>query len=303
MAKIVIIGNSAAGFSCLEVLIREAPGNEVAVITKEEYPAYRKDLLLDYLAGNVEDKDIFLCSEDFYKRKNVNFYKNSELDRLDIKKQVVVLKNKTRINYDYLIITSGEEPNIPDIPGKNKDGVLGVYSLTDIKRIKEKLIVTDTVCIIGKLKFSVRLAEVIASKGKEVKIITEEAGEFAIEIEKTEVLKGVFPQELIGEGQLQALKLNNGKVIGTSLVLFCGNYIASADFLKEAALETKEGYILTDEAMRTNLENVFACGTIAKSRSLPEKEKLWKDSVDEGRLAAESLIKLIEKGELSCQKS
>lgn len=303
MAKVVIIGNSAAGFSCLEILIREAQGNEVTIITKEAYPAYKKDLLFDYLAGNIRDKDIFLCSEDFYKRKNVGYYKNSEVDRLDTKKRVILLKNKFRINYDYLIIASGEEPHIHDIPGKNKEGVFSVYSFTDIERIKEKLIVTDTVCIIGKLKFSTRLAEVIASKGKEIKIITEENNESGVVIDKTEIINGVSPQELIGEGQLQALKLNNGKVIGTSLALFCGNYIASADFIKGTTIENNNGYILTDEAMCTNLENVFACGTIAKIRNLPEKEKLWKDSVDEGSLAAESLIKLMEKGELLCQKS
>lgn len=295
MAKIVIIGNSAAGFSCLETLLREAPGNEITVISREEYPAYRKDLLLDYLAGNINGKDIFLCSEDFYKRKNVRFLKNSQADRIDTKKQLVILKNKVKLNYDYLIIASGEESNIPDIPGRNKDGVVGVSSLTDIERIKERLMVADTVCIIGKLKYSSRLAEVIVSQGKEVKIITEEDNAPDIGIDKTEIINRVFPRELIGDGQLQALKLSNGKVIGTELTLFYGNYAASSDFLKDAPVETEEGYVLTDGTMRTNIDNVFSCGRVAKSRGLPEKEKLWKDNVDEGGLAAEGLIRLAEK--------
>jgi len=303
MAKIVIIGNSAAGFSCLETLIREAAENEVTVITKEKYPAYRKDLLFDYLAGNIQEKDIFLCKEDFYKKKKVNYYKNSEIDRLDTKKQFVQLKDKSRINYDYLVIASGEETPIPDIPGKNKDGVFGVYSLTDIERIKDKLLIADVVCIVGKLRFSTRLAEIIACKGKEVKIITEESNDSGIVVEKTEIIAGFSPGELIGEGPLQALKLNNGKVIAVSLVLFCGNYIASTGFLKGTEVENNEGYVLTGREMATNLENIFACGTVAKERELPEKDKLWKDCVDEGSLAAESLIKLMEKGEMSCQKS
>lgn len=279
MAKIVIIGNSAAGFSACQTLINNSKTNEITVISQEEYPAYRRNLLIDYLEDSQKEEDIFLCGEDFYEKNSINLQKNSEVARLDTKKQFIVLKDKAKINYDYLIIASGQRAGIADIPGKNKDGVFAVNGLSDIKKIKDKLVVSNTICIIGEEKHCNRLAEVITAKDKEVKVISKESG--------------LMPKELIGESQLQALKLSNGKVIGTSLVLFVGSYIASTGFLRETDIATLNGYIITDEFMRTNLENVFACGSVVKNESSIEKDKLWEDACNEGILASQNLIKLI----------
>ncbi len=279
MAKIVIIGNSAAGFSACQALINNSKTNEITVISREEYPAYKKNLLIEYLEGSQKEQDLFLCGEDFYEKNSINLQKNSEVIRIDTKKQSIVLKDKARIDYDYLIIASGQSVDIADIPGKNKDGVFAVSGLSDMKKIKDKLVLSNTICVIGEEARCSRLAQAITAKDKEVKVISKESG--------------LMPKELIGEGQLQALKLSNGKVFGTSLVLFTGDYIASTDFLKDTDIKTLNGYILTDEFMRTNLENVFACGSVAGNETAVGKEKLWADACREGILAAGNLIKLI----------
>lgn len=278
MAKIVIIGNSAAGFNACLTLINNSKTNEITVISEEEYPAYRKNLLAEYLEGSQKEQDLFLCGEEFYEKNSINLQKNSEVLKVDTKKQFIALKDKAKIIYDYLIIASGQKADIADIPGKNKDGVFAVNNLSDIKNIKDKLIVCNTICIIGDQEHCSRLAQAV-SEDREVKIISKESG--------------LMPQELIGEGQLQALKLSNGKVIGTSLALFVGNYIASTDFLSETDIATLNGYIVTDEFMRTNLANVFACGSVAKKESAVQIQKLWEDACNEGILAAKSLIDLI----------
>lgn len=288
MAKIVIIGNSAAGFNACRTLINNSKTNEITVICQEQYPAYRKNLLVEYLEGSQKEEDLFLCGEEFYEKNSINLQKNSEVLKVDTKKQFIALKDKAKITYDYLIIASGQRADVADIPGKNKDGVFAVNNLSDIKKIKDKLIVSNTICIIGDQEHCSRLEQAITAKDKEVKVISKESG--------------LMPKELIGEGQLQALKLSNGKVIGTSLVLFVGNYIASTDFLTETDIATLNGYIVTDESMRTNLANVFACGSVAKKEGPVEKEKLWEDACNEGILAAKSLIDLIARGEIACQK-
>ncbi len=279
MAKIVIIGNSAAGFNACRTLIDNPNTREITVISEEEYPAYNRNLLVEYLQGIRKEQDLFLCSEAFYEDNSINLRKNSQVLRVDSDKRSLILKDKAKINYDYLIIASGRKSDIADIPGKNKDGVFSVNSLSDIKKIKDKLLVSNTICIIGDEVHCDRLAQALGANDKEVKVISKESG--------------LMPQELIGEGQLQALKLTNGKIIGTSLALFVGNYIASTDFLSQTDIATLDGYIVTDEFMRTNLANIFACGSAAKREGPVQMEKLWEDACNEGILAAKSLIDLI----------
>ncbi|MDD5236261.1 MAG: hypothetical protein PHU91_01120 [Candidatus Omnitrophica bacterium] len=54
MSKIVIIGNSLAGFSCCEALLKNAQDNEITVIAQEKVPAYKAHLLTEYLKDEIK---------------------------------------------------------------------------------------------------------------------------------------------------------------------------------------------------------------------------------------------------------
>ncbi|MCM8780194.1 MAG: FAD-dependent oxidoreductase, partial [Candidatus Omnitrophica bacterium] len=171
MAKIVIIGNSLAGFSCCEALVKNSQDNEITVIAQERVPAYKAHLLADFLKGEIKEKDIFFCDKDFYIKNKINFLKGNKVYRIDTKKKLVVLKDNVKINYDYLVIASGEKVNIPDIPGKTKDGVFAFYNFEDIKGIKDRLMLVNTICMLGEANQVASLAEIFLNKNKEVKVI------------------------------------------------------------------------------------------------------------------------------------
>ncbi|MFA5156933.1 MAG: FAD-dependent oxidoreductase [Candidatus Omnitrophota bacterium] len=277
MTKVLIIGNSAAGFSACRLLSGSSIKLELTVISKEPHPAYRRDLLIDYFSGKLQEKEIFLTGEDPNKVNPVALRENSEVVKIDTKRKTVSLKDKSKLEYDYLIIACGQKVSLPDIPGKTKEGVFGFYELSDAIRIKESLLLPHTVCVIGKSPLALRITEAIASMGKDVQLISD-----------------VELQEFIGEGaELQAIKLSNGKVIGTTLAVIAGPYVSSAAFLKEGDIANSSGYIGVDSAMRTNIENIFACGSVAVNAGLSSGQKLWQDCVNEGIMAAQSIINSI----------
>jgi len=291
MVKVVIIGNSAAGFSACRALLDSPLKFELTVVSKEAYPAYSRDRLVDYLAGTIEEKDIFLTGEDFYKSNSVTLLKGCEAVKIDTKRKSVVLKDKTKLTYDYLIIASGQKVNLPELPGKGKEGIFCLYELSEAVKIKESLLLPHTVCVAGQPQLAARIAEAVAPRGKEVKLISGDALLAPAGADNIEVISGVGLQEFIGEGaELQALKLTNGKVIGTTLVILAGPYAPAAAFLKESEIAVSGGYINVNSAMRTNVENVFACGSIAADGDTGVRQKLWQDCVNEGIMAAQSII-------------
>lgn len=303
MQKIIIIGNSAAGFSAAKLLSQQNQKFEVTVISKEEHPCYRKDMLIDYFKGAVSDDDIFIANDKFYQDKKIVFLKNSEVIRVDTKRQTVALKDKAKIDYDFLIIASGEKVKIPDIPGKSKSGVVPVYTLDSIKEVKEKLILANNVSIIGENNFAIKLTKALLDNGKEVKLI----GQVTL-LDYThgslEIIRNVSAGELIGESrEVQALKLDNGKAIGADLILFVDNYIADTDFLKDSNLIFQNGYIIVDSNMRTNINNIFACGSVARKKEALRLQKDQKLAASEGIIAAQNIMNLTKEGEIACQKS
>lgn len=302
MTKIVIIGNSAGGFSCCEALIKYSADYEITVISEDTTLPYKRNLLIDYLSGNIQESELFLCAADFYEKNRVRLIKGSKAVRVDARKQLVVLKDN-KINYDYLVISTGAKVNIPDISGNSKDGVYAFYALEDIQKAKQKFLLADTICLVGDSQPCLRLSQAFTAKDKHVKIISSPKPESFIATEKAEWLENLEVSEIIGEGaELKALKLNNGKVIGTSLVMFAGNYLPNTDFLKESGIKTDEGYICVDESMRTNIENIFACGSVSKIENQPIKSKSWEDAASEGALTGSTIITLSERRDRSCQK-
>jgi len=304
MIKIVIIGNSAAGFSACEALLKNPLEKEITVISQEDAPAYKRNLLVDYLFGNIKEDELFLCPADFYEKNKIKFLKNIKVARVDTKKQAAVLKDNTKINYDYLIIAAGEKAKLPDIPGTSKDGVFSFYNLEDARKIKERLMVADTICVAADATLSQRILEALMPKGKTIKVISRDRPQNFTPTEKTEWIDGFDLTEIIGEGaELKAFKLSNGKAIGTSLVLFAGNYLPSTDFLKETELKTQAGYIIVDQNLRTNFENIFSCGSVCRNENNLTQQKTWDDAVNEGVLAATNIINLLERGEAPCQRT
>lgn len=289
----------------MQGLLKQPSQKEITVISKEDCPAYDRRLLPQYLAGRVEEKDLFLCAQGFYAAHNVFFEKASEVARLDTKKQRVVLKDNAKIPYEYLVIASGEETRLPDIPGTGKDGVVAFAGFESVKEIRQRLSFASLVCVAGRPKECAMFAEIAQAAGKEVKVISPAPPPEGFSAgQKTEWLQGVRVTEVIGEGkELKAIKLSNGKAIGASLVVFAPHPSPASGFLKESGVVTSAGgYVIVDKNLRTNLENIFACGAVAREEGALETEKSWEDSCGEGLFVAENLISLLEGGKSLCQQ-
>ncbi len=291
MSKIVIIGNSAAGFSCLKTLIDSGAPHQLTVVTDEAYPAYRRTELAQYLAGTRREEDLFLCTAQFYREKGVTFLPQARVQRLDTKKNRLILKDNTKIDYDVAVAAPGVKVDLPDIPGKSKEGVVAWGQLDGAKELRQLLIVGKAVCVIGSFPEVRELAEVLAAAQKEVKVVSRDVPPEYVPVDGIEVIAGTDIAECIGEGaELQAVKLSSGKAIGVVAAVFTGPHKPSTEFLKEAAVAMKDGYVIVDEAHRASAPAVFACGAAATDTQGNIKEKSWDEAAAEGVGAARSIL-------------
>jgi nitrite reductase (NADH) large subunit len=273
------------------------PEAAITLITEESYPLYNKPRLFDLLEGSVKEKELFLSSDEFYRQKNILFLKECKVSAVNTLRKQVYFKNKREVApYDLLVICTGRKFILPEIPGVRKNGVASLYSLTDFKAFISQAI-GDSICVVGANVWAVAASRILASRRKDIKLINSngcltEASRGLISAE-VEVINSRVT-EIIGESEVQAIKLIEGKIIGTHAVVFMDDLRSNTDFFKNMDIEMSDGAIVVDEKMRTNLEGVFACGTVCRQSATGSAAKSWDEVISESRQLASHLIEAIQ---------
>ncbi|MFA6216584.1 MAG: NAD(P)/FAD-dependent oxidoreductase [Candidatus Omnitrophota bacterium] len=318
MAKIVIVGASCAGHAVATRLREMRQDCQVILVTEEKYPVYDRRRLLDFAAGSIKEKDLFLCANDFYQQRNIDFFKDSKVSSINTNKKTIHFKNRESLEYDFLVICSGRNFLLPEIPGVKKNGVFRLYSLSDSKNFHQYGS-GDSVCIVGSGLSAERFAlELAAKQKKEVKLISVELLHEARVTEPALAATAHNPDllvsqeasgqpeasahveriqsrviEIIGESSVQAVKLSEGKIICASSVVFMDELKSNIDFLKNADIAIKDDFIEVDAGMRTCLQNVFACGTVCMRQDAARGVKTWEEVIAESKRVVESLIQAL----------
>jgi len=265
--KVVIVGASVSGHDIALRLRERDKDCSITLISDENYPPYDHFKLIDFISGIIQEKDIFLCSEELYKQQNINFLKGRKAGSLNTQKKLVYFKDKGSISYDILVIASGRSPVLPEIPGARKEGVFRLYALDDARELLKRYF-TETVCVVGEDAFALRIAESINEKYKVgVKLLSKKVFDPGLIPKDVEVIDDSVA-EIIGEGEAQAVKLASGKAIAISAVIFMGNYKSNLEFLKNTEVAVKDDLVVVNSFMQATVENIFACGSVVRRNSV-----------------------------------
>ena len=132
--RYVIIGNSAAGLAAAETIRKNDLTGEVIIISDESGPAYSRCLATYYLAGRLTRDQLFIKDRDFYSKNNFNL-KHGLVTGVITKTNQLELSTGEIVDYDRLLIASGSEPVIPQIPGTEGEGIYPLRTLADLDGI------------------------------------------------------------------------------------------------------------------------------------------------------------------------
>lgn len=288
--KIVVIGGSTAGHNACVRLRQKYPDAGITLLSEEKFPFYDRRKLLDFWAGRIREKELYLNNPDFYPQNRIDYLKECKAVSVNPSRRTVSYKcgeKRTSVEYDFLVIASGARIQPPEIEGINKSGVFRFEGLDDFKELKDT-VMSDAVAIIGINHLTAKIIDSVIAKNIEVKLISALIPEnlpAQVEAIDSEVT------ELIGDSGVQAIKLKEGKIIGVSWVGVMSDLLPNADFLKDSGIEMQGRAIAVDELMRTSFPDIFACGSVCLRRGEDPRIKTWEESRDEGIAVAENLLK------------
>jgi len=302
MKQYVIIGNSAAGIAAAEAIRNKDKESRIVIISDEDYPAYCRCLISYYLAGDVGEDKILYRPESFYKENNIELLLNKKVIRVDPGKNRIICEDKSQLNYDALLIATGASPKFPDTPGMKKRGVFGFRTIKDTKEIEGLIPVTKVACVLGGGLIGLKAAYGLKKRNIEVKVIVKskqvlsqmldyEAAHFVrqkLEENGIEIITGQDVVEVIGNGDIKAVKLDSGKALGCSLIIVGKGVSPNISLIKDTQIKVNEG-IIADTLLQTSVPNIFTAGDVCESFDLTlgklSVNALWPVAVEQGRIA------------------
>jgi len=294
---IVIIGNSAAGIAAAEAVRSKNKEIKLTIITQEDYCGYYRYFLPEMLDNSIAEKDLIFKQKDFYQQSKINLILNRKVEKINVKRKQIFLQDKTKIDYDSVIITSGRTMKPPKgLKGANKNGVVSIDNIVQLKQIKKLIHCCQTVCILGANFAGSKIPVFLSKLGLDVKlfvspddflsVILEQKGrDFFKEYSQRNGFELISPAdvvEIFGDSDIKAVKLDSGKVIGCSMLIIDKYYQPNTKFICDTVLETQNG-IVVDEFLRTNVVGLFAAGNVAYNKA--EWNCFWPESFAQGTAA------------------
>ena len=307
MKQIVIIGDSAAGVAALEAIRKKDKQSKITVISDEDCSSYCRCVISDYLVGKVQQEQLIYRSAEFFSENNAELILNKEIIRVNPKKNRIIAEDKTQFNYDDLLLANGASPKFPDIKGSNKRGVFGFRTIKDTKEILGLAQIADTACILGGGLIGLKAAYGLKKRGLDVKVIIKSkqvlsqvideqaASLFRKRLEENgiQILTGLGVEEILGNGDAKALKLDSGKVIGCQIIIVAKGVGPNIDLVKDTDIQINEG-ILVDEYMKTNIPNIYAAGDVCETYDIalnkPTVNALWPNAIEQGKVAGKNIV-------------
>ncbi len=281
--KVVIVGGVAGGASAAARLRRLDEDAEIIMFERGEHISYANCGLPYYVGGIIRDRKKLLVQtpEAMRKRFNIDVRTMSEVIRiLPEEKQIEVrdlVKGEVyKESYDYLVLSPGASPVVPDIPGADLKNVFTIRNVPDSDAIKAYIEARKPAhaAVIGGGFIGLEMVEVLTACGTKVALIEADTQVMrALDPEMAAVVHCYLRDQGIdlhlgdklvaikGSSGAEEIELASGKTLPAELVILGIGVRPEVWLAKEAGLAIgSTGGILVDEYLRTSDPFIYAVG-------------------------------------------
>ena len=313
--KVIIIGGVAAGTKAAAKIKRGDRSAQVDIYTKSRDISYAGCGLPYYVGGDISSREELIVNspEKFSGLTGADVHTGHEAVSVDAESRTVTLRNLSdgsvfTADYDKLIIASGADPIIPDIPGVSLDGVFTVRTPDDAAAILSYIQTAQCkkAVVVGAGFIGMEMAENLTAQGLSVTVIDmadqilpgildpEMAGFAARELRKggLRLLTGTPLSAIKGEQSVSSVVTGAGELDADIVILSIGIRPATA-FLANSGIELVRGAVAVDEHQQTNLPNVYAVGDCAMVRNRITGSLQWSAMGSTANITARCLAKTL----------
>jgi NAD(P)H-nitrite reductase large subunit len=273
----VIIGGGPAGVIAAETIRKQAPHDNITIISDEAVPAYSRMAIPYLLMGNVKEDGTYLRKDPSHlKNLHINWVQ-AGVKLVNATTKTVALNTDVEITFDTLLIATGSHPIKPPIPGIDSAGVHTCWTMEDARHIMALANKGSRVLQLGAGFIGCIIMEALAARGVTLSVV--EMGDRMVPRMMGPTAGGMIRDwvqdkgvevftatkvESIEAGTPLKVKLSNGKTVEADLVISAAGVRPAIGFLKDSGITCLLG-VLTDAHLQTNMPGIFAAGDCAEA--------------------------------------
>ena len=307
---VLVIGGSAAGLVAALTGKSQYPEKDFLVIRKEEVVVVPCGI--PYIFGSLENSAQNVIPDAGLEKAGIGLLVGEAVD-IDTEAKTCKLADGQEVSYEKLVLAIGSNPVKPNwLKGKDLDNVFTIpKDKVYLDALIDKLEGKEKIVVIGGGFIGVEISDELNKLGKDVtvvEILPHVLGavfdeELAIKAEEVLVDRGVKVEagagvkEIVGNGKVETVKLQDGKELPAEAVILSMGYRPNIELAQKAGIETNElGFIKVDRYLRTRTPDIFAVGDCAEKRDFitnkPIGAMLASTACAEARVTGMNLFKL-----------
>jgi 3-phenylpropionate/trans-cinnamate dioxygenase ferredoxin reductase subunit len=306
----VIVGGGLAGAKAAETLRDEGFDGTVTLLAAEQsLPYERPPLSKGVLSGSDADEVIVVHAAQWYAARNTDPRQNARATALDPAARTVTLADGSTVGYDKLLLTTGSVPRKIRVPGADLAGVHYLRTKGNSDELKSTLSAGNKrVVVIGAGWIGLEVAAAARGYGNSVTGIEpqpqplraalgDELGGMFADLHRehdVDLRLGTGATEITGDGtSVTGVVTDAGDRVDADVVIVGVGARPLTQLAEESGLAVDNG-ILTDAALRTSDENIYAAGDVANAEHpvLGRRVRVehWANALNQGPAAAKAML-------------
>jgi assimilatory nitrate reductase electron transfer subunit len=280
----VVVGNGMVGSRFVEDLLAadHAGKYAITVVGAEECEPYNRVLLSEVVAGAYELASLTLPTPA---SPRLRVHRGATAVAIDREDRVVVAADGSRHRYDQLVLATGAAARIPPLAGLGGDpealprGVYALRSIDDARDIVAATLNARRAVVLGAGVLGLEAACGLAKRGIAVTVVhpmpalmeRQLDGDASRVVESAMAALGIDHRvgvaadaAIVQDGRLTGIRLNDGEVVDTQLLVLATGTVANADLATTSGLATDRGVVVDDSLRSVSDRRVFAIGDCAQ---------------------------------------
>jgi len=306
-ATYVIVGGGLAAAKAVEGIRESDEKGGIVLVTEEDrLPYERPPLSKGVLKGEDDPASAYPHDEAWYAEQGVDLRLGTPATSLDTDARTVTLRDGTVLGYDKLLLATGSSARPLTVPGADLDGVLYLREMQESEALKEQLTKGARIVIVGAGWIGLEVASAAAEAGASVTVVEPQPtplnavmgdtiGGWFADLHRSHGVEFRFGEgvdRLEGDGRVEAVVTRSGDRIPADAVVVGVGITPNTGLAEGAGIEVDNG-IVTDAALRTSADGVWAAGDVANWHSTTLERNVrvehWANANDGGLAAGRSM--------------
>ena len=301
--KVVIIGNGTAGMAVADEVRRHSATCKIDVIARESHQFYNRMAIGRLLYGRTGLDDLYLMSPDWFEKKAIAVWLNTQAVAIDRQHKQVKLGTGESLPYDKLVLAMGSRAIVPPADGAQLPGCFVLREAADAQAIRawRQNHACERAVVLGGGVLGIEAADALRRLNLKTTIVQRADRLMNKELDEKgsailrkyleglgiKVITGASVAKVLGDVRVEKIVLSNGDILDSEIYMACAGVKANNEIAAAAELKVNRG-VIVDTAMCTSDPDIFAAGDVAELSGAVSG--LWAVGTAQAAVAAAALF-------------